>query len=694
MRKSPKGATEYTNNLCVHPSQGRTLVRALACGIIGGTFPRLPTYGGTMSIVFGLGLSKHYGAQDVFADVDFAIARGDKIGLLGPNGAGKTTLLGIILGLADPDEGEVHRARGLRIGYLPQEPEFPSEQTLYAEMLSVFGALQQEEQALLALAEEMAVAANPEKLMERYAVAQQRFELAGGYTYETRIKRVLSGLGFGPDTYQCPVARLSGGQVTRALLAKLLLEEPELLLLDEPSTHLDLEALEWLESYLGDWSHSLLVVAHDRFLLDKIVARVWELSQGRLQTYRGNYTAYVAQRRERVSRHLQEYQEQQELIAKTEDFCRRYRAGQRSKEARGRAKRLSRLERIERPHQDRRLGLRLSTQLRAGDNVLMSEGSLIGHRTRPEAAADQTSSNDANGPPPDGLVLFNTGRFLIRRGQRVALLGPNGAGKTTFLRTIVQDIEPLAGHIRLGASVRIGYLAQSQDWLVADKTVLEQVLDLCDLRIQEARTLLGRFLFSGDEVFKKIGGLSGGEHSRLALAILTIRRANFLLLDEPTTHLDLASQEIVQDVLANFTGTILLVSHDRYLVDAVATHVWVINQGRMRQFEGNYSSYLKQLAQESPERVEATQARARSRHRDRTAERAARKRAEHSQALEAKIAQMEQRMAAITGLIDQASSRRDLVRVHSLSSEYQQLEVALAERFREWERTASLERQE
>jgi len=647
-----------------------------------------------MSIVFGLGLSKHYGAQDVFADVDFAIARGDKIGLVGPNGTGKTTLLGIIQGLVEPDQGDVRRARGLRIGYLPQGPQFPSEQTLYAEMLSVFGALRREEQALLAIAEEMAVATNPDKLMERYAAAEQRFDLAGGYTYENRIKRVLSGLGFDPSTYQCPVALLSGGQTTRALLARLLLQEPDLLLLDEPSTHLDLEALEWLEGYLGDWPHSLLVVAHDRFLLDKVVSRVWELSQGKLQTYRGNYTSYVSQRRERVSRRLREYREQQELIAQTEDFVRRYRAGQRSKEARGRAKRLSRLERIERPCQDRRLGLRLSTQLRAGDNVLMSEGALIGHRTRPEGAVGQASSGDPDGLLREGQVLFDTGRFLIQRGQRVALLGPNGSGKTTFLRTIVQDIKTMDGQIRLGASVRIGYLPQSQDWLAAGKTVLEQVLDLCDLRIQEARTFLGGFLFSGDEVFKEIGSLSGGERSRLALAILTIRRANFLLLDEPTTHLDLASQEIVQEVLVNFPGTILLVSHDRYLVDAVATHVWAIDQGLMRQFEGNYSDYLQQLAQEAPERANATRPRAGSRHRDRIAERTARKRAEHSQALEAEIVQMEQRLAAIAGLIDQASSRRHLERVHSLSSEYQQLEVALAERFREWERAASLERQE
>jgi len=660
-----------------------------------------------MSIVFGLRLGKYYGAQDVFADVDFRVARGDKIGLVGPNGAGKTTLLRIILGLEDPSEGSVHQARRLRIGYMPQEPVFSSQQTLYDEMLSVFGTLRRQEQDLLALAEQMAVAKNPGQAMARYAAAEQRFELAGGYTYENRIRRVLSGLGFRPEAYGCPIALLSGGQITRALLARLLLQEPELLLLDEPSSHLDLQALEWLESYLRDWPHSLVAVTHDRFFLDKVVSRVWELNHGRLEVYRGNYTSYAAQRRERLTRRLRDYQEQQEFISKTDEFIRRYRAGQRSKEARGRQKRLSHLERVERPREHRRMRLRLSAELRSGNNVLMSDGALIGYRTRPEAAHDDgASSRGPGGASPERLVLFDTGPFLMRRGQRVALLGPNGSGKTTFLRTIVGDIEPLGGRLRLGASLRLGYLPQRQDWLDARKTALEQLLDLSELQAEQARALLGRFLFSGDEVFKKIGSLSGGERSRLALAILTVRGANFLLLDEPTTHLDLASQEILQEVLVNFGGTILLVSHDRYLLDALATRVWVIDGGRMRQFEGNYSSYTQQLAREaeesaregerdrSPVGPSTTQPSCTTQHRHRSAERDAQKRDERTEALEAEIGRMEQRLAAIAGLIDRASARQDLARVRSLSSEYQQMQAALAERYGEWEQVVSLVQQE
>ena len=642
-----------------------------------------------MSILLGQSLGKYYGAQDIFANVDFGIARGDKIGLVGPNGAGKTTLLRLILGLEEPSEGSVHRARGLRLGYLPQRPEFPSQQTLMGEMLGVFAALRKQQHELQALAEEMAAAQDPGELIEQYAEAEQRFELAGGYTYENRIKRVLSGLGFGPEVYDWPIATLSGGQVTRALLARLLLQEPELLILDEPTNYLDLEALEWLEAYLQEWPHSLLVVSHDRYFLDRVVTRIWELNHGALETYRGNYSSYVEQRRARTVRLQREYETQQEQIAKTEDFVRRYKAGQRSKEARGRETRLQRLERIEPPQHDRQLRLRMSATLRAGDNVLMSDGALIGYPSAPDDLAEDSGESQ---PQP----LFDTGKFLILRGHRVALLGPNGSGKTTFLRTMLGQLAPLAGRVRIGASVRLGYLPQSQDWLDPNKTVLEQLLASGDLKPDQARHLLGRFLFSGDEVLKPISALSGGELSRLALAVLTLRGANFLLLDEPTTHLDVESQEVLQDVLRSYNGTILLVSHDRYLVDALATHVWVIQDGQMRQHEGNYSSYLAELERERAERNggedrPAPKARDEQRRLARQAERAARKQAERTATLEAEIQRIEQELATTTGLIDLASSGQDLARLRSLTTEYQRLEATLAERMREWENLASLE---
>jgi ATP-binding cassette subfamily F protein 3 len=636
-----------------------------------------------MSILTAQRLAKYYGAQDVFADVTFSLAEGDKVALVGPNGAGKTTLLRIILGFEEPTEGDVTRTRGLRLGYLPQQPTFASDATVLGEMLAVFADLLRQQQGLLALAQEMAQAADPADAMGRYALAETRFEQAGGYEFENRIKRVLTGLGFGEDTYDWPIAHLSGGQVTRAYLAKLLLQEPDLLLLDEPTNYLDLQALEWLESYLQAWKHSLLIVSHDRYFLDRVVNRVWELNHGKLETYRGNYSHYVEQRRDRRQRRLREFKAQQEQIARTEEFIQRYKAGQRSKEARGRLKRLNRLERVAPPPTDHTISLRLSTTLRSGDNVLMSAGAVIGYPVRPEAQA-----NPENGQPHP---LFTLPEVLVQRGDRVVLLGPNGCGKTTLLRTVLGQMEPLAGAIRLGASVRIGYLPQTRDWLDYDKTILEQILEYGDLTVEEGRTLLGRFLFSGDEVYKVIGTLSGGEMTRVALAILTMRGANVLLLDEPTTHLDVESQEILQDVLVGFRGTIILVSHDRYLIDALASHLWVMENGQFTVFEGNYTAYSAREVAPTPVPTavvaapEPSAADGRGRRREQAE---VRKQREQTEALESEIESLEQQLAQTTSLIDLASARHDGLQVQSLGEQYQALEHALAERMRAWEQVA------
>jgi len=636
-----------------------------------------------MSILAAHNLAKYYGAQDVFAGVTFSIAHGDKVALVGPNGAGKTTLLRIILGLDEPTEGEVSRARGLRMGYLPQQPTLDSDARVIGEMEAVFSELRRQQAALQRLADEMASADNVQEAMDRYAQAEARFEQAGGYEYENRIKRVLGGLGFSEEMFEWPIAMLSGGQVTRAYLARLLLQEPELLVLDEPTNYLDLQALEWLESYLAAWPGSILIVSHDRYFLDHVVTRVWELNHNQLETYRGNYSHYVEQRKARRQRRWREFKAQQAHIARTEDFIRRYKAGQRSKEARGRLKRLNRLERITPPPTDHAINLRLSTQLRSGDKVLMSEGAVIGFPSRPEA---ELGSQEDTGPHP----LFELPEVLIQRGERVVLLGPNGCGKTTFLRTLLDQMEPLSGHIRLGASVRIGYLPQKRDWLDYDKTVLEQILDYSDMTVEQARTLMGRFLFTGDEVYKLIGNLSGGEMTRVALAILTMRGANVLLLDEPTTHLDVESQEILQSVLLTFPGTILLVSHDRYLIDALADWLWIVKDGRVSLFEGNYTAYTTSLRAPmidptSPE----TKRDDRSGYRaERRAQAAARRQRERVESLESEIAEIEQRIASTASLLDLASQRKDLAEVQSLGQAYRQLEGDLAQRMREWEALA------
>lgn len=637
-----------------------------------------------MSILTAHELAKHYGAQDVFQGVTVSVARGDKVALVGPNGVGKTTLLRILLGLEEPSAGVVATARGLRMGYLPQHPTLDSERTIHQEMLALFEGLRQQQRELRALMDELARQPDSAELLDRYAADELRFELAGGYDYERRIRQVLGGLGFGAETYDWPIAVLSGGQVTRVLLARLLLTEPDLLVLDEPTNYLDLDALEWLESYLAAWPHSLLIVTHDRFFLDRVVNRVWELNHGRLEAFRGNYSHYARQRLERDERQAKEYEAQQAEIARTEEFIRRYKAGQRSKQARGRETRLQRLGRIERPQHDRHIGLGLSAEVRSGDRVIICErGLTVGYRTRP----DGQSAGEQH-------VLFRSGPILVQRGHKVAFLGPNGAGKTTFLRVLLQEMPPLAGDLRLGASVRLGYLPQQQDWLDPELTVLEQMLDMVDLEVEQARTLLGRFLFSGDDVHKRIGDLSGGERARVALAILTQQGANLLVLDEPTTHLDVASQEILQDVLVSFQGTVLCVTHDRYLINALATHVWDIRAGELVQFQGDYAAYAAwrqqpqatdvsdELPDDKAEREEAR----RTRRQDETRRR---KQEEMLARLEKRIEHLEADLEQTAGLLELASAAQDASRLHELGEAYAALQGQLAADLSSWERLAA-----
>jgi ATP-binding cassette subfamily F protein 3 len=633
-----------------------------------------------MSILTAHSLAKSYGAQDVFWDVSLQIGRGDKVALIGPNGHGKSTLLQLLARLDTPTAGRVHQARGLRIGWLPQHPDLPGEGSLYDEMLTVFADLQAQQAELRELERDMADPARREGALARYGQAQIRFEMAGGYTYESRIRRVLGGLGFRGEEHQLPVSHLSGGQKTRALLARLLLEGPDLLLLDEPTNYLDLAALEWLEGYLIEWPGSLVVVAHDRYFLDKVVSWVWELAFGRLEEYPGNYSRYVELRAERMARRLTEYQAQQEHIQKTEEFIRRYKAGQRHKEARGRQKRLDRLERLERPRELRTMRLSMPVAPRSGDLVLTTSKLVVGHRT------------------DDGeLRLFSCPDLDLRRGERAALIGPNASGKTTLIHTILGRLPPLAGEVRLGASLRVGYLAQAvgDDGLDSKRTILDEILDVENLPLEKARGFLGRFLFSGDEVFKPIGDLSGGERMRVALAKLTLTKPNFLVLDEPTTHLDIASQEVLQEVLSEFDGTILFVSHDRYLIEALATQVWAIEGGTLHVHRGRYSEYVAERAkreksEESGEpalsKVEGARdgeekRRSEERSERREREQQVRRRAE----LEDAIAGLENRLAALAGELTAASAAQDVARLTGLGTEYAQVEEELRCLVAEWE---------
>jgi len=617
-----------------------------------------------MSIVVAKDLAKYYGAQDIFAGISFQIAHGDRIALVGANGVGKTTLLLIIAGLEMPTSGQVESAKNLRMGYLSQRADVATERPLYDEMLEVFDTLHAQQDQLRRLEKRMADPEQRAQAMQRYGELLQAFELAGGYSYEVEIKRVLSGLGFAKEDYTKPLELLSGGQRTRAQLAKLLLQKPDLLLLDEPTNHLDLQATEWLEEFLGQWKGSLIVVAHDRYFLDKVANHVWEMGFGHMDQYRGNYTAYAEARTLHIAHRQAEYDAQREFIAKERDFIQRYKAGQRSREAKGREKRLQRLDRVERPQRQKTMSFSLSTKVRGGNNVLVTRGLQVGY-DRP---------------------LIECPNLLLLRRERAALLGPNGCGKTTLLKTLLGEIAPLAGEFTIGANVQVAYFAQGHENLDDENTVLDEILKVRNLPLEQARGLLGRFLFSGDDVFKSVASLSGGERGRLALAELTLHGANFLLLDEPTNHLDIPSQELLERVLQEFPGTILFVSHDRYFIDALATQVWLVQEGRLHVYEGNYSDYVEQARQEALE-TQVTRPAPRRKEPPQEARGnglALRQAQERRAELEAEIERLEARLSVLSRELELASRAQHVNRVYDLGREYAQVEQQLQQRLEEW----------
>ena len=625
-------------------------------------------------------LGKYFGAQDIFFGLNLVIEQGDRIALVGRNGEGKTTLLQIIAGVESATQGQIHQAKNLKIGYLEQHTSLAStEGSLWSLALDAFADLRRQEADLRDLEHTLATETDParhDELLEQYGEAQARFELEGGYEYEQSIQQVLSGLGFGENEYQKPLSNFSGGEQSRAHLARVLLERPNLLLLDEPTNHLDLDSVEWLETYLQSWAGAIVVVAHDRYFLDKVANRVWEMAFGQVETYRGNFSHYTQQRADRLAHRQKEYEAQQAFIAKEEDFIRRNIAGQRTKEAQGRRKRLDRLERLERPVEQKKINLNLQTTLRSGDLVLATHDLAVGY-----------ANSD---------TLFSCPDLEIRRGDRVALLGPNGAGKTTFIKTILNDIKPKTGALRFGAGVKVGYFAQTHAGLNQEASILDEVLSVRNLPIGEARNYLGQFLFSGDDVFKPISALSGGERSRVALAKLTLTGANFLILDEPTNHLDITSQENLENVLKQFSGTILMVSHDRYFVDALATHTWALDSAKktINTLKGGYSDYVAyKLAQNSAVHINGKTSGVKSkgqqiREQTKAEKRAVEKKARQVAKVEADIEATEQKLAQLAAALEAAGMAQDVPKLQQLGQDYQHTEEKLEALFTQW---ASLE---
>lgn len=562
-------------------------------------------------------LSKAYGATDIFSNLTFSIEKGARLGLVGPNGVGKTTLLRILVGEEDATAGTVNRSLGVQIGYLPQEADFKMEGTLLEACYAVFHDLIKQQQELHRLEKLMATDSS---VLEKYGKLQEGFERRGGYTYETRIRRVLAGLGFLEEDYSLSLGHLSGGQRTRAFLARLLLSDPDLLLLDEPTNHLDIQAVEWLESYLNQWQGAVVIVSHDRYFLDKVSNRIMEMLPGTYETYHGNYSAYLKQREERNAHRQGVFESEIEILLKDLEYIKRNIAGQNSRQAKGKLKRLSRIvQAVEQigfdaalnqkwsetaenvqvttsifsvseaeqhvralrspvrtlPH----LHLRLGTQKPSGNLVLRTKKLQVGF-----------PADESRGSPRK--LLFRAPDIELRRQDCAVLIGPNGAGKTTFLKTILGQLEPLAGNVIFEPGLHIGYFAQAHEGLSPLRTLIEEIESAVpNWSSEKIRNYLGKHFFSGDDALKKVYMLSGGERARLAFAKLALQDTNLLLLDEPTNHLDILSQEILESVLEDYTGTIILVTHDRYLVDAVASQIWEIDadESQLSIFNGSYS---------------------------------------------------------------------------------------------------------
>ena len=525
-----------------------------------------------------IGLGKSFGVRQVFSNVSFEIKEGDRIALVGPNGAGKSTLLKCILGIEELDEGQVVMSPVASIGYLQQDVNL-GDASLAEEIETAWEDVHALEDKLQELTAYLETHEASESDLQRLDYLQNRLEWLGGYDYEQKTKRIVYGLGFTDEDLYKPANAFSGGQKTRINLAKALVRSPDFLFLDEPTNHLDMEMLEWLEGYLSSYRGGILIVSHDRYFMDRIVTGVVELDHHKATTYRGNYSRYVAQREERLKADTIAYEKQQEYIKKTEEYIDKYRAGIKSKMARGRQSQLNRLERLEAPETSHSLDFKFPPAAMSADKVLVLDHVSIGYKT------DDPIIDDVS--------------MVVRRGESVALIGPNGAGKSTMVKAIVGELFPTEGHIDIGNRVQVGYFSQEHEELHDRWQVVDEIINNYNFTEEKARNVLGSFLFKGDDVFKLVGDLSGGERARLALLKLFLQGDNFLILDEPTNHLDVPTREIVERALQQFGGTCFIISHDRYFLDQVSTRTLVLENKGITEYLGNYSYYKEKLKEQN-----------------------------------------------------------------------------------------------
>mgnify|MGYP004630467475 FL=1 len=628
-----------------------------------------------MIILSAQNIAKSFGVNAVLRDVSLTVQQGDRIGLVGVNGCGKSTLMRILAGLDAQDGGEISLIRGTRIGYLAQQNMVTSGETVWNELQKVYEPVFAMEAKLRELEDEMAHAHTDEQRFARlsadYDRLTRRFEESDGYSWKSMVSGVLNGLGFKPAQYDQCVDSLSGGEQTRLCLARLLLQKPDLLLLDEPTNHLDMETLQWLENYLAAYKGSVLVISHDRYFLDHVCTGIVEILMGSSEQYNGNYTRYVAQRQERFESRMRAYEIQQKEIERQQAIIARYRMFNREKSIRAaesREKALDRMEKLEKPVDERAIRFSFEARRRTGEDVLqMSELS--------------KSFGEKH--------LFHDLTVHVRAGDRVALIGPNGVGKSTLIKIIVGEEKPDTGFIRYGANVDIGYYDQHQSTLHPDKTVLDEVWDrFPQMEQSNVRGALGMFLFTGDDVFKPIHTLSGGEKGRVALTALMLRKDNLLLLDEPTNHLDMDSREVLEDALADFGGTILTVSHDRYFINRIANRIIEMRPDGVTEYIGNYDDYIER--KNRPIAVEAETGKTKTelekeKRREKMSRQALRQlktRAQEAEkavgAKEAEIAELEAQMAD-PALYSDAQKAADVQRA------YQKAQQELQTLYEQWE---------
>ncbi|HEX3144683.1 MAG TPA: ABC-F family ATP-binding cassette domain-containing protein [Pyrinomonadaceae bacterium] len=644
---------------------------------------------------------KSYASQDVLRGASFQINPGEHVGLVGRNGAGKTTIFRLVANEETTDRGEVVRARGLKLGLLTQHVHFEKGSTVHESALAAFGRLQQIEHEMHDLEHRMADAGDDlEKVLARYSDLQHEYEREGGFEYSARAEAILQGLGFDRDTWPMETEKLSGGQQNRLGLARLLLSEPDVLLLDEPTNHLDVGAVEWLEEFLQTYNSAFIIISHDRYFLDRSCKRIIEIENGQAATYKGNYSNFVVEREERREIQQRAFDNQQRLIAKTEEFIRKNLAGQKTKQAKSRRTMLQRLQRVEAVRADQAAGnFRLQDIERTGTHVLTTKDLAVGYGEN---------------------VLARDISLILRRGECLGIIGPNGSGKTTLLKTILGKLDALAGEVRWGSKVEVGYYAQQLEDLDDRNEIIMELRRVAPSSATsgELRSFLAKFLFFGDDVYKHVRDLSGGEKGRLALAKLIYSGVNVLVLDEPTNHLDIPSREALEEALQAYEGTIITISHDRFFLDRVATQILALDgEGHVEHYNGDYTEYHDWKAGAEPSvgaggpgvsEFEASREPGsikgasrppeKSRDKSSASQSSDGKRAGDSsrvkvvkkprepEAIEAEITEVEKRIAELSNEMTKPEIARDITKLVAVNEEYQRCEAQVAILMDEWER--------